>query len=90
MGGAFTAVSDDITAMYWNPGGTANIQTNEAFFNHTSLYADVRHDFAAIASHLTDFGTIGAFVSVMSMDEMLVRTVEMPEGTGEFFNAGAS
>lgn len=89
MGGAFTAVSDDITAMYWNPGGTANIQTNEAFFNHTSLYADIRHDFAAIASHLTDFGTIGAFVSVLSMDEMLVRTVEMPEGTGEFFNAGA-
>lgn len=89
MGGAFTAVSDDITAMYWNPGGTANIQMNEAFFNHTSLYADIRHDFAAIASHLTDFGTVGAFVSVLSMDEMLVRTVEMPEGTGEFFNAGA-
>lgn len=89
MGGAFTAVSDDITAMYWNPGGTANILMNEVFFNHTSLYADIRHDFAAIASHLSDFGTIGAFVSVLSMDEMMVRTVEMPEGTGEFFNAGA-
>ena len=89
MGGAFTAVSDDITAMYWNPGGTANIQMNEAFFNHTTLYADIRHDFAAIASHISDFGTIGAFVSVLSMDEMMVRTVEMPEGTGEFFNAGA-
>jgi len=89
MGGAFTAVSDDITAMYWNPGGTANITANEAFFNHTTLYADVRHDFAAIASHLSGIGTVGAFVSVLSMDEMLVRTEQMPEGTGEFFNAGA-
>lgn len=89
MGGAFTAVSNDITAMYWNPGGTANINFNEAFFNHTSLYADVRHDFAAIASNLSDIGTIGAFVSVLSMDEMVVRTEEAPEGTGEFFNAGA-
>jgi hypothetical protein len=89
MGGAFTAVSDDITSMYWNPGGTANIQANEAFFNHTSLYADVRHDFAAIASYLSGVGTIGAFVSVLSMDEMLVRTETNPEGTGEFFNAGA-
>lgn len=89
MGGAFTAVSDDITSIYWNPGGTANILDNEAFFNHTSLYADVRHDFAAIASHLSGIGTIGAFVSVLSMDEMIVRTEEMPEGTGEFFNAGA-
>jgi len=90
MGGAFTAVSNDISAMYWNPGGTANIRMNEAFFNHTSLYADVGFDYAAIASHLSDFGTVGAFVSVLSsIDEMMVRTEEVPEGTGEFFNAGA-
>ena len=86
MGGAFTAVSDDITALYWNPGGTANIVSNEAFFNHTSLYADVRHDFAAYATNLSGVGTVGAFVSVLSMDEMLVRTIENPEGTGEFFD----
>lgn len=89
MGGAYTAISNDITAMYWNPGGTANIQRNEAFFNHTAFYADVNYDYAAVASHLPDFGTVGAFVSVLSMDEMMVRTVENPEGTGEFFNAGA-
>ncbi|MDP2363491.1 MAG: PorV/PorQ family protein [Ignavibacteria bacterium] len=86
MGGAFTAVSDDITALYWNPGGTANIVSNEAFFNHTSLYADIRHDFAAYATNLSGLGTVGAFVSVLSMDEMQVRTIENPEGTGEFFD----
>lgn len=89
MGGAFTAIANDITAMYWNPGGTANIQANEAFFNHTSLYADIGYDYAAIASHLYDFGTVGAFVSVLSMDEMMVRTEAQPEGTGEFFDAAA-
>jgi len=89
MGGAFTAISDDITAMYWNPGGTANINSNEAFFNHSTLYADVGFDYAALASHLTGFGTIGAFVSVLSMNEMKVRTEAQPEGTGEFFDAGA-
>ena len=89
MGGAYTAISDEITAMYWNPSGTANIQSNEAFFDHTILYADIRHDYAAIASHLSGFGTVGAFVSVLSMDEMAVRTEEEPTGTGEFFDAGA-
>lgn len=89
MGGAYTAISDDITAMYWNPGGTANISMNEAFFNHTSLYADIGYDYAAIASHLSGFGTVGLFVSVLSMDEMIVRTEEAPEGTGELFDAGA-
>ncbi len=86
MGGAFTAISDDITAMYWNPSGTANINSNEAFFNHTSLFSDISHDYAAFATNLSDVGTIGAFVSVLSMDDMLVRTIENPEGTGEFFN----
>jgi hypothetical protein len=86
MGGAFTAIADDITAIYWNPGGTANINSSEAFFNHTSLYADIQHDFAAFATNLSGIGTIGAFISVLSMDEMKVRTIEYPEGTGELFN----
>jgi opacity protein-like surface antigen len=86
MGGAFTAISDDITALYWNPSGTANILTNEAFFNHTALYADIRHDFAAFATNLSGLGTVGVFASVLSMDEMAVRTIENPEGTGEFFD----
>lgn len=86
MGGAFTAIADDITAIYWNPSGTANINTNEAFFNHTALYSDINHDFAAFATNLSGIGTIGAFVSVLSMDEMKVRTIENPEGTGEFFS----
>ncbi len=89
MGGAFTSISDDITSLYWNPGGSAAIQSNEAFFNHTSLYADIRHDYAAFATNLSGFGTIGAFVSMMSMDEMLVRTIDRPEGTGEYFNFSA-
>ncbi len=90
MGGAYTAISNDITAMYWNPAGTANIQYNEAFFNHTAMFADINYDYAAIASNLSNFGTVGAFVSILSsIDQMMVRTEELPEGTGEFFDAGA-
>lgn len=89
MGGAFTSVANDITSLYWNPSGSANIESNEAFFNHTSLYLDLKYDYAAIASNVAGFGTVGAFVSVLSMDDMPVRTVDQPEGTGEFFNYGA-
>lgn len=89
MGGAFTSVANDILSTYWNPAGTASIVSNEAFFNHTDLYTDIKHDYAAFASNLSDLGTVGLFVSVLSMDEMQVRTIEKPEGTGEFFDAGA-
>lgn len=89
MGGAFTAIADDITSLYWNPSGTANIQSNEAYFNHSNLYLDIQNDFAAIATNVGGFGTVGAFVSVLSTEEMMVRTIEQPEGTGEFFDYGS-
>jgi opacity protein-like surface antigen len=89
MGGAFTATADDITAMYWNPGGLANVYASEATFNHVKWFADINYDFAAFSTHLTDFGTLGGFVSVMSMDDMLVRTEDQPEGTGEYFTSGS-
>lgn len=31
MGSAYVAVSDDATAMYWNPAGIAGIEKNEIF-----------------------------------------------------------
>lgn len=89
MGGAYTSVANDILSTYWNPSGTADIKSNEAFFNHTDMYLDIKHDYAAFATNLSDFGTVGAFVSVLSMGEMQVRTVSQPEGTGEYFDAGA-
>ena len=89
MGGGFTSIADDITSVYWNPSGTANIQSNEVYFNHSNLYMDISNDFAAISTNVSGFGSIGAFVSVLSVDEMLVRTVEQPEGTGEYFDYGS-
>jgi opacity protein-like surface antigen len=89
MGGAFTATADDNSAMYWNPSGLARIYGSEATFNHVNWFADVRVDFAGFSTRLSDLGVLGAFVTVMSMDEMDVRTIEMPTGTGERFSAGA-
>ncbi len=89
MGSAYTAVADDISAMYWNAGGLASLKSNEAYFNHTSLYADIGFDYASFAANLGEFGTIGASVSVLSVDEMPVRTIEKPEGTGELFDVGS-
>lgn len=89
MGGAYTATSNDLTSIYWNPAGLAANYNNEAFFSHANWIADVSSDFAAFSSYVPGLGTLGAFVNVLSMDEMLIRTIEQPEGTGEFFNAGA-
>jgi len=89
MGGAFTATSDDITALYWNPGGLSRMNSREVIFNHIDWLLDIKYDFAAFAVDVPGFGSIGAFVNVMSMGDEIVRTVDQPEGTGERFDAGA-
>lgn len=89
MGGAYTAAAQDLTSIYWNPAGISQIYSREAHFNHVDWLMDVNYDYAAFAMGLEGLGTIGAFASVLSVGDMLVRTVEKPEGTGEYFNAGA-
>jgi opacity protein-like surface antigen len=89
MGGAFTASANDINAMYWNPAGLSRMYSKEAYFNHVDWIMDVKLDYAGFALDVAEIGTLGAFISVMSMDDMPVRTLEQPEGTGELFSAGS-
>lgn len=89
MGGAFTAVADDINSIYWNPAGLARMNSKEAYFNHVNWIGDVNLDYAGYGMDIGGFGSIGAFASVLSMGDMAVRTLENPEGTGEFFSVGS-
>ncbi|GAB4338201.1 MAG: hypothetical protein Kow0037_22010 [Calditrichia bacterium] len=87
MGGAFTALSDDPTALYWNVGGLAKLKRSGVIFNHTEWIADTRFDFLGTAFTLGRWGTIGLSITSLGMDEMEVTTVEEPEGTGQLFTA---
>ena len=89
MGGAFVSVADDATAMYWNPGGLSRVAGNQAIFIHTQWLADISHSYAGAVFQMGRDNTFGASVTTVGMDEMAVRTVEKPEGTGEMFNASS-
>ena len=45
MGGAFTSIADDATAMYWNPAGLGFYNTKEVYFNHSNWIADISFDY---------------------------------------------
>ena len=47
MGGAFTSIADDATAMYWNPAGLSYFNTRELYFNHSDWIADISFDYFA-------------------------------------------
>jgi len=86
-GGAFVSVSNDASALYWNVGGIPQLSKNEVTAVHTSWLADTKFSYAGLVLPLGDAGTLGFSFTALSMDDMKVRTIELPDGTGEMFNA---
>ena len=88
MGGAYVSRANDATALYWNPASIADLSQNEVDVVHTEWLAQTNLDYAVLVLPLGDFGTLGFSYTSLSMPDMKVRTVDQPEGTGEYFSAG--
>ncbi len=88
MGSAFVAVASDATALYWNPAGISRLPGNETVLIHTEWIADINYDFVGTVFPISNLGVIGISLISLSTNEMKVRTVAKPEGTGELFNVG--
>lgn len=88
MGGAFVSIASDASALYWNASGISKLEQYEAVISHTDWIADTKYDYAGLVVPMGEFGSLGFSFSSLSMDDMVVRTVEKPDGTGEYFSAG--
>jgi hypothetical protein len=54
MGGAFAAVADDASAVYWNPAGIAGIQKRQALAMHAEQFGDlVNYNFGSYVQPTT-------------------------------------
>jgi hypothetical protein len=53
MGGAYSAISEEASAVYWNPAGLIQIPKLSATFMRTQYLADVSYQYAAYAHRLT-------------------------------------
>ena len=88
MGGAFVSIANDATALYWNPSGIADLTNNEVTIFHANWIASTNFDYAALVIPLGGAGNLGFSFTSFSMADEMVRTVDQPEGTGEFYSAG--
>ncbi|MFO7446232.1 MAG: PorV/PorQ family protein [Ignavibacteriaceae bacterium] len=88
MGGAFVSIANDASSLRWNVAGIAASEKYEALITHADWIAETNFDFAGLVLPLGSFGTLGLSFTSLSMEDMMVRTVDQPEGTGEYFSAG--
>jgi len=82
---AFIAISDDASALYWNPAGLVQFKDNQVLFSHNAWVVDINHDFLGAVYHLDEVNTFGVSLTSLSMDDMPVTTEFAPFGTGEYF-----
>ena len=87
MGETYVAVADDIQSIFWNPAGLIHLQGTAAYFAQINMPADVQFNSAAVARNMGRYGVLGVHLLAMSTDDMPVRTIFQPEGTGENFVA---
>ena len=59
MGSAFSAVADDVHAIYYNPAGLAAVSQVQLTGMHNSYFQGLNYEFAAIALPLSRFGWDG-------------------------------
>ena len=88
MGGAFVAVANDASSLYWNPAGLVQFPENLVLAAHTEYLVDIKHDYLGVAYHLSDQDAIGASFSALHMDDMEITTETQPFGTGRYFTFG--
>ncbi len=53
MGGAYSAISEEASAVYWNPAGLVQIPKLSAVFMRTQYVADISYQYAAYAHRLS-------------------------------------
>lgn len=72
MGEAFTAVADDATALYWNPGALVRVEGQAATLMHAPYLDSSYFDYAGYARRLRRGGVLGLgvhYFSAGSIDE---------------------
>jgi hypothetical protein len=83
LGGTVVSDVSGIEATYWNPAGLASTDKTEVMFTHTQYFADMKVNYAGLATKVGGFGTLGLTAKILSVGDIFVTTEEAPDGTGE-------
>lgn len=85
MGGAFSAICDDITSCAWNPAGLIHVTGHEVAFNYTAWPADITYNHACYGAPINILNGVVAIQFGSLSTDLLETTEYHPYGTGRDF-----
>ncbi len=86
LGGAFAALATDVTALYYNPAGLAQLARPGLMVSTLSYIADTRYTWAGMAFPMGGGSSaLGVSVGSFGFSDQPVYTVENPDGDGTVY-----
>ena len=82
---AHAAAVNDLSSIWWNPAGLADVKTIGADFAFTQWFAGFQHLFAAASMPLGSNFTVAASLTSFTSEDIEITTIHNPNGTGHFY-----
>ena len=87
LGGAFAALATDVTALYYNPGGLAQLPRPAAMISTYDYVAGTRYSWLGVAFPLTGGArSVGLSAGTFGFSDQPEYTVDAPDGTGRTYS----
>lgn len=88
LGGAYTALADDVTAIYWNPAGLAQLNQTELNLMHNKWFSGINYEFLGVAYPIENL-TFATSLTYLYMDDIkeVLRDTE-GKGNGRYWETG--
>ena len=87
LGGAFSALADDISALYYNPAGAALIPRAGALIATYDYVAETRYSWVGLAFPFSGGArTFGLQLGTFGFSDQPVYTAAQPDGTGSVYS----
>ncbi|MFH1282720.1 MAG: PorV/PorQ family protein [bacterium] len=84
MGYAFSAVSDDLNALYWNPAGLAMQKERQISASYLHYFQEVSIGFFGYSQSIMNRGTVGIGLSYLSVGGFEKRALDTDVPDGKF------
>lgn len=86
MAGAFSALTNDLTALHYNPAGINGIEGVAANFSHTAWFAGFAHNFAAVSFPISSQYKVAVSFVNFTTGDIEETTLLQDKGTGRNYS----
>ncbi len=84
MAGAYSAMADDITALYWNPAGIARLPGVNVGASYTHWFGDVTENFLGVTLPVSERYRAGFSLIVVDYGNLSKATIQQDANAGTF------